>query len=128
MSVKDFVAENDLEKKLIEVANGHLSQHDFLELFLKSMIYVPVIQVIKSYGTEFKLLFHNRDSDALAVAFTSGSRVTSVRDATDHCLAMEGAKFLKSLKETDGIVVNPGFVVGFELLPHDVRRIVSDIL
>lgn len=120
-----FLPKNELEALLIKVHNNQESFDEFVQLFFKSNIAVPSGTEMEADGSGMTpLLFDKNDISMLGI-FTDISKVSLFKDKTPYCLSMNGFELFSRIPNGYGLVVNPGYDVGFDLTPEAIKNILN---
>jgi len=120
-----FIPANDLEKKLSRIGRGKTTQLKAFNFFLNSIVVV----LLKPSGerTDSKdkpLTLRGPGGEPLVAIFSSSERAVPARKhhrSYTSVARMPAWHFVSGLPQDRGIVVNPGWPVGFTLLPDDLN-------
>lgn len=118
-----FVAENELEKKLIQAQNGEIEGEEFLKEMLSMQVFMPILEKHNIAGfSESKqatpLSFKDDSGAEMVVIFTSPDRAKEfVKDhpGYDGGLLEDFKWVIEKIGGGYGVILNPGFEVGLEL-------------
>ena len=118
-----FVAENELEKKLIQAQNGEIEREEFLKEMLEMQVFMPILEKHSIAGFhESKqatpLSFKGDDGAEMVILFTSPDRAKEfVKDhpGYDGGLLEDFKWVIEKIGGGYGVIINPGFDVGLEL-------------
>ena len=124
--VEKLNPENELENLLAKAQKKQIEFKEFVISFLKSDLSVPSGTEVMSDGTGMTPLLFEKNGVQMLGVFTSLSRVNLFKDKTPYCLSMKGRDLLARLPSEYGLVVNPGFDIGFELPPEGLKEILKD--
>ena len=61
----------------------------------------------------------------MAAVYTDSSRPEAAKSKVKSIIRMKGCDIFRHISKGYGVVINPGFDVGLELLPEGVPNIVS---
>jgi hypothetical protein len=61
----------------------------------------------------------------MAAVYTDASRTEAAKSQVKSVVRMNGASIFRNIPPGYGIVINPGFDTGLELLPEGVQNIVE---
>lgn len=121
--MSEFIAENELEKKLIMAQNGEIEGEDFLKEMLAMQVFMPVLDKHSIAGFQdskeaVPLSFKNESGSEMVILFTSPER--SKEFIKDHPgyeggLLEEFQWVIKRIGGGYGVILNPSFDVGLEL-------------
>ncbi len=126
-SKKAFVPVNDLEKKLARIRAGRTTPFKGLNFLFNSMVLV----LVKPAGdggapVEKPLLLCGPGKEPLLAMFTSPVRAQEALERhRDYpaVLKKPGWQIIAGLPADRGLVVNPGWSVGFTIMPKDLQEI-----
>jgi len=110
-----------IETALAAAMAGQLGMGDFLRQFAEA----GVIVVSDSEHTEPMTI--SSDGVPLVVVFTARDRANSWRDRAPHSTVVLGRRVFETLEPQTGLVVNPGFGLGFEMQPGGVPTILAEL-
>lgn len=118
-----FVAENELEKKLIQAQNGEIEGEEFLKEMLDLQVFMPVLDKHSIGGFQESkeatpLSVKDEDGTEMVILFTSPERAKEfVKDypGYDGGLLEDFKWVIEKIGGGYGVVLNPGFEVGLEL-------------
>lgn len=120
-----FIPMNDLEKKLSRIAGGRTTPLKAFNFFLNSMVVVLSKPVKKETAAKKRpLTLRSPEGEPLVAIFSSPERAAPTqkrhRSYTDADL-IPAWHFVSGLAPDRGIVVNPGWPVGFTILPEALK-------
>jgi len=118
-----FVAENELEKKLIQAQNGEIEGVDFLREMLDMQVFMPIrdkhsIAGFQESKEAIPLSFKDEDGAEMVILFTSPERAKEfVKDYPGYegGLLEDFKWVIGKIGGGYGVILNPGFEVGLEL-------------
>ncbi len=121
--MSEFIAENDLEKKLIMAQNGEMEGEAFLKEMLLMQVFMPILDKHSIGGfqesKEAVPLSVKEDSGTeRVILFTSPERAKEfIKDHPGYegGLLEEFQWIIKRIGGGYGIILNPGFDVGLDL-------------
>ncbi len=123
---EQLVAENDLENKLVKAHKKEIVFSDFLELFLMADVFVPSASEVMPDGSGMEPLLFNKQDVRMLGVFTAISKLSLFKDKAPFCLTMKVKDLLARLPPDSGLVVNPGYDIGFDLPPDGIQSILND--
>jgi hypothetical protein len=118
-----FVAENELEKKLIQAQNGEIEGEEFLKEMLDMQVFMPILDKHSIGGFQESkeatpLSVKDEDGTEMVILFTSPERAkVFVNDypGYDGGLLEDFKWVIEKIGGGYGVILNPGFDVGLEL-------------
>ncbi|NOQ78965.1 MAG: SseB family protein [Gammaproteobacteria bacterium] len=118
-----FVAENELEKKLIQAQNGEIEGEEFLKEMLDMQVFMPILDKHSIGGFQESkeatpLSVKDEDGTEMVILFTSPERAkVFVKDypGYDGGLLEDFKWVIEKIGGGYGVILNPGFDVGLEL-------------
>ena len=113
---------NDFEWSLLAAKENKISVEIFLQKFVRSILALP-----QEDGSGFEPVLFDKIGISMLAAFTDKTRASYLSDIARYCLEMNGLEVLRRIPPGYGLVVNPGFGVGFELSPEGIAEIVKDM-
>ncbi|NIR61225.1 MAG: SseB family protein [Gammaproteobacteria bacterium] len=124
---------NSLERRLAEAQQGTLPLRTFLDTLVYSPGYILLDRAAedaRSLDEIHPLVVTGGDETPMLALFTSAERAERSRRGSErhpHVKRVSTAWVLKGLQRGVGLVVNPGWKLGFELPPDDVQRLLLEI-
>ena len=110
-----------IETALAAAMAGQLGMGDFLRQFADAGV------IVVSDGELTEPMTISSDGVPLVVVFTARDRANSWRDRAPHSTVVLGRRVFESLEPDTGLVVNPGFGLGFEMQPGGVPTILAEL-
>jgi len=119
-----FIAENELEKKLIQAQNGEIEGEEFLKEMLTMQVFMPVLDKHSIAGFQESkeatpLSFKDEETGAeMVILFTSperGKEFVKDHPGYDGGLLEDFKWVIEKIGGGYGVILNPGFEVGLEL-------------
>jgi hypothetical protein len=124
--VKQFEPKNPLEFALADAQSGNRTIAEFLPTFLDSQIAIPSSQIVEQDGRGMSPVFFDKNGIQMVAAFTELDRALTVSNLAHYCLTMKGRELLIRMPPGYGLVINPGFDVGFDIAPEGIQEILRD--
>jgi hypothetical protein len=121
-----FVPANELEVALLEAMNGKIPLGAFLSRFVDHDVAIPSRTEVEQTGKGMDPVLFNREGVQLVSVFIDLERAKSLAQSAQFCLLMKGRDLIARMPHGIGIVVNPGFTVGFEISPQGISEIRRD--
>jgi hypothetical protein len=124
----DFTPLNNLEKSLIEAKHGEITLPRLIDILLQEKFFMPSINLVDENGAGFLPLLFDRDGISMASIFTDKSRVKIHESKIKDIVIMSFKDILNNIPENYGLVINPGYTEGLELLPRGIKNVRRDFL
>lgn len=125
-----FTPVNDLEARLLQTQEGALSPSDFLDSLLNEKIFVLLDKEIPEGGewddTITPLVLTNDANEPMFAVFSAPERAVAWSEqvpAFENALHLDFRWLLGGIADGVGIVLNPGFDVGMEMIPDAVAQL-----
>jgi len=125
--MREFNPLNELEWSLLAAKENKISVEIFLRQLARSVLALPTAKEVQEDGSGFEPVFFNKLGTSMLAVFTDKTRVSLFVNIAGYCLLMNGLEVLRRMPPGCGLVVNPGLVVGFELPPEGIAKIVQDM-
>lgn len=122
--IKKLKLINDLEKALYKVQNNKIDFSSFIKFFLKNEIVIPSITKINN-GAFLPVLF-NKEAEKMMSAFTSVSLLNLYKKEIKEYMILSGRSLLGQIPEGYGLVINPGYDLGFDISSRGIKSIIHD--
>jgi hypothetical protein len=122
---------NELERSLLEGIRGTVPQQVFIAEFLNTPVFAlsraeASIETLDAYSP---FVLSTAAGEPILPLFTDLARVPAdYTELAPFPLAMNGGRFVASIADEVGIVVNPGHPIGFELSPRALAAIRADFV
>ena len=123
----EFIPMNELERALIQARTAALPLKAFFGLLLSSNLAVPSITSVNADGTGLAPVVYEREGISRVGVFTDKERAEVVKDHAGYVLVTSGYDFLRRIPKGYGLVVNPGYAVGFEMTPDGMAGMLQDL-
>lgn len=120
---------NELEQALADGIRGTVRQTVFISAFLTTPVYALSRTEASDDATQgfSPLVLSTTEGAPMLPLFTDLSRVAAdYLEVAPHAVALTGGRFVASVADEVGIVVNPGHPIGFELSPGALAAIRRD--
>ncbi|MGH8603201.1 MAG: SseB family protein [Gammaproteobacteria bacterium] len=125
MAIENLVPVNELEKQLSEAQAGKLTLDDFLRTLISTeLLIVSVEEVLPGESGIVPLLF-DRAGTPMAAVFTDAARVVPFQTQVKSVMRSNGLEMLRRIPPGYGVVINPGFDTGLELLPEGIQNVLA---
>jgi len=125
----EFAPVNDLEVRLLQAQDGTLSAEDFMDSLLADTVYVLLdkpVDADSEWNQEINPLVLTSEADEpMFAVFSAVERAAPWSDELpqfENALQVEVRWLLSAISEGVGIVLNPGFGVGMEMIPDAVAQ------
>lgn len=120
-------AQTPLEQMILDTKAGRVKLEAFFHYLLGSELFVTSQTEIQKDGSGFAPLLYDRDGVPMTAVFTSFARASSKYEIAKYALQIKGQDIFTRIPSGYGIVVNPGFQIGMEILPHGVKQIIQEL-
>ena len=98
--------------------DGRLSMQSVLWSFAASTVYVPSGADPGPDRAGLRPVYYSKDGSQMLAVFTSPSGATTIGDLAQYLVTFGGAELLRTMPAADGLVVNPGSQLGFDIEPQ----------
>lgn len=120
MSIEKLVPVNPLEESLACAQAGRMQMKEFLAILRVSDLFM-VSQSEGGAASGVQPILFDRNGVPMAAVFTDSSRASRYGDLVKVIIRMNGEELLKQVPPGYGIVLNPGFDTGLEILPEGLK-------
>ena len=124
----NFEPLNPVEEVLIKSRAGKITLPEMIEIFLSSKLFMPSVEIVDEQGEGFVPLLFDRDGTPMAAVFTDKSRIDIYRSKVRDLIVVSFKDVLNNIPNTYGLVINPGYTEGLELLPKGIKNIRRDFM
>lgn len=128
MTKSDFTPLNNIEEALIKAKRGEITLPHLIDMLLQEKFFMPSLNVVEENGAGFSPLLFDRNGISMASIFTDKSRVKMYESRIKDIVILSFKDMLNNIPENYGLVINPGYTEGLELLPHGIKNIRRDFL
>jgi hypothetical protein len=125
MQVEKLIPANDLESLLSASQAGKRSLDDFLGVLVSSELFVVSVKDVPPGSSGINPLLFDRAGTPMAAVFTDASRVSLYKKQVKSVIRMVGCEMFRNVPHGYGIVINPGFDIGLELLPEGIKNVLG---
>lgn len=119
-----FKAKNNLELLLEKAQNGEIDFDTFMKNFLIEEIIVP--SSVKIIDGNFEPLLFNKEGTYMMASFTSSDLLSLYMNEVEQYLVISGKQTLEQIPDGIGIVINPGYKIGFDISPKGIKQVLKD--
>ena len=119
-----FKANNNLEHLLEQAQNGKTDFEIFMKKFLIEEIIVP--SSVKIIDGNFEPLLFNKEGTYMMASFTSRELLNLYEKEVKQYLVVSGKQMLEQAPHDIGVVINPGYKIGFDISPKGIKQILKD--
>ncbi len=123
--IQKFFPSNDLEHLLVQAQDELIEFSEFIKVFLESELIVPSKSKVTEHGDIDPLLFDKEGQKMLSI-FTSSRLLDLYEERIVAYIVMKGRYILEEMPKSCGIVVNPGYSVGFDVSAKGIKNIIDD--
>ena len=116
-----------LETAIVAARAGEITFENLIGLFAETTIVVPSVTDFRDDPQNFQPLtfpFEGGEGFMMGV-FTDQDRTDNFDDIAPYATTLTGRQVLGGLQANTGLVVNPGWMLGFQIEPESVPTIVS---
>lgn len=118
---------NALEIALVRGRENLLNMQTILWVFAASTIYVPSGTEPGENMTNFQPVLFERDGTQMVACYSELDRGSRIRDLAPYMVTMTGLKLLTGVPSDQGIVLNAGSTIGFDIAPKGISAIRTEI-
>jgi hypothetical protein len=124
--IQEFVPGNDLEKKLARIGRGKTTFLKGFNFLLNSLVVVLMKPAGDGESPKGRpLTLRGPEGNPLLAMFSSPARASEVlkhHKAYTALVRVPGWQVISALPADRGLVVNPGWPVGFTVLPEEMQK------
>ena len=123
-----FKALNELEVALEKAQRGQMPVKNFLHMLAGSDLAVPSAAEVTEDGGGFEPLLFQKGSVQMLACFTDKSRIGEYTSLVPYCLMIKARDLLRRTPPGYGLVIDPGSIVGFDISPEGIEKVVSEMI
>ncbi|WP_445234387.1 SseB family protein [Duganella rhizosphaerae] len=124
--MKEFLPQNDLEIAMLKAKSALLPGSELMRAFVNARLIVPSGASVAANGEGFQPLQFAKETVQMLACFSTSERIGEYADMAPYYLEMTGRQLLQRLPPEYGVVINPGWPVGFDISPQGVAKILAD--
>lgn len=124
--MKEFLPKNDLEIALLKAKSGFLPASELMRSFVDARVVVPSAAEVAMDGAGFQPLQFSKENVQMLACFTTPERIGEFSSMAPFYLEITGRQLLQRLPSDYGVVINPGWPVGFDISPQGIPKILAD--
>lgn len=121
-----FVPLNRFEVALVQAQEGRLPVQELLAALIDADLALPSATEVMMDGSGFQPVLFPKDKVQMLACFSDKSRIGELSAQAPYCLGMKGREILRRVPPGFGLVVNPGWLTGFDVSPEGIKNIVQD--
>jgi hypothetical protein len=121
-----FEPQNQIEKQLIDVIAGKISQQEFFPYLMEAKLFIGSVNPLDKDLGDFCPLIFDREGVPMAAVFTAWDRVAIHKDKIKDVVEIGARDLFMKVAKGNGIVINPGFREGLEILPLGIENLLKD--
>lgn len=125
MQIEKLIPANALESLLVDSQAGRHSLDDFLKALVSAELFMASTEEVLPGASGINPLLFDRAGTAMAAVFTDPTRMVRFKDKIKSVIRLNGCEMLRHIPPGYGVVVNPGFDTGLELLPEGIRNVLA---
>ena len=125
MQIEKLIPTNDLESMLADSQAGRRSLNEFLQALVSSELFIVSVEDVPPGASGINPLLFDRAGTPMATVFTDASRATRFKKQIKSVIRKNGFEMLQHIPPGYGVVINPGFDTGLELLPEGIRNVLA---
>lgn len=121
---------NDLELRLMQAQDGTLAAPEFLDSLLADQVFVLLDKAVEADGEWDEsinpLVLTSESNEPMFAIFSAVERATPWSEQLpqfENALQVEMRWLLTAMSDGVGIVLNPGFDIGMEMIPDAVVQL-----
>jgi len=123
MALKSLSARNDLERSLAKATRGEATLESTLLVVMDSHVAMPSTTEVLEDGTGMSPISYDRDGTWMVAVFSSLEALSAADLGAEFCLWVPCSGLLERMSREYGIVINPGFDIGLEILPWAIPEL-----
>ena len=112
---------------MAQAQGGEIELQEFLQCFLKTELIVPSGTKVRPDGSGLAPLLFDKSGMQMMGVFTSSKRSSIFDDRAPFCVKISGRELFSRVPSGIGIVVNPGYDIGFEISSSGLKRVLQDM-
>ena len=116
---------NSLETMLKSAQEGHSSFDSFIDMLMTSDLFAASTSELLDKDTSFVPMLFDREGVPMLAVFTDKSRASLYKEKLKSLAKKTGEHLLLTMPKGYGVVINPGFDVGLEILPEGVENLLQ---
>jgi len=117
-----------LETAIARARSGQLTMQSVLWTFAASTLSVPSGADPGGTFTDFQPVLFPKDDHSMMAVFTSPQEAERVAHLAPFVVAMSGSQLLLQSPATQGLVVNPGSNLGFDIEPAGIAKFRTELV
>lgn len=117
-----------LDTAIVRARSGQLTMQAVLWTFAASTLYVPSGDDPGENFQNFRPVLFPKDDHSMMAVFTSPQGAERVSHIAPFVVAMSGSQLIQQTPATQGLVVNPGSEVGFDIDPAGIAKFRTELV
>ena len=103
-----------------------IAMAEFMRGFAISNVELPSAEEVHGNGAGLSPILFDKDGVMMLAIFTDKSRIGAYVERAPYCVSMKAIDVMRRLPPGVGIVVNPGFKLGFDISPEGIKEVLRD--
>ncbi|QAY59761.1 SseB family protein [Microbacterium protaetiae] len=116
-----------VERALRRATTGALTMQSVMWVFAASTVYVPSGADPGADRSGMRPVYYQKGADRMLAVFTSPAAAEAVNEIAPYLVTFSGEQLLSTMPATDGLVVNPGTPVGFDVEPEGLTQLRDEL-
>jgi hypothetical protein len=117
-----------LELAISEGQAGRGDMNDVIAQFVNALIVVPTATEVKDDLNDLQPVLFDREGTPMLASFSHVDMIPAeVIEVAQYAVQMPAAELVQAIPPETGLVINPGNVEGFEMLPEGVQQLANDV-
>ncbi|WP_417563880.1 SseB family protein [Microbacterium sp.] len=117
-----------VERAVRQAGSGALTMQSVLWVFAASTVFVPSGADPGPDRAGLRPVYYEKGADRMLAVYTSTAAAEAVSDIAPFLVSFTGEELLSTMPATDGLVVNPGTAVGFDVAPAGLDQLRAELI
>ena len=116
-----------LDRAIAKAMDGRITMQTVLWAFAAATVYVPSGQDPGPDRGAMRPVYYPKGDLRLLAVFTSPDAASTVGDIAPYLVTFSGEQLLRTLPPAEGLVVNPGTALGFDIAPDGLAALRQEL-
>jgi len=125
--MSEFIPKNELEIELVKALSPGGNFNDFLNYFVKSVIYLPSATFVQADPEKFRPILFDKGGEPHMLAFTARERADAVAHVGPFVNDINVVKLLETMPAGTGLIINPDLRASFSMGATGLQRLAQSV-
>lgn len=116
-----------VDRAVRKARDGKLTMQSVLWTFAAATVYVPSGEDPGADRGGMRPVYYPNGATRMLAVFTSPDAASAITDIAPYLVAFSGEELLRTVPTNEGLVVNPGTTLGFDIAPDGLAALRQEL-